>query len=553
MAGKFVEATYPSYDIHLRRLPVEKFAPSIWADTFTSFSFDVKAQEKRSKAVESLKEKVREMIIAGGSNALNDKLILIDTLERLGLAYHFKHEIEEQLESISNHSEHHDLYISALRFRILRQHHHRVSLSVFNKFTDKDGKFDEILSRDVKGLLSLFEASQVRIHGEDILEEGLAFTTHHLNVLVPTLKCPLQEQVKRALEQPLHRVFSRIEVRKYISFYERDSSHNKVILELAILDFNYLQNLYKKELCDLCRWWKNIDLISKLSFARDRVPELYFWGLVMYFKPEDSFSRIAVAKCTIITSILDDMYDNYATVEEAEAFTKSLQRWDIDEIDRLPDYMKVVYKFILSTYEDLVCEASKRGRSFAAPYVREVIQELSLGYNNELKWFLGIKMPTLEAYNDNIIITSTVYLLSTPALLGMKSATDEVFHWLHNRPKFVLAAARIGRFLDDLGSHQREGREGQMLTAVTMYMKLHGVTKQEALAKFAEIVEDSWKEINSELCNLPSYVPPEVAIFLLNFARATEIFYKNSEDGYTCPEKGMAPQMADLLVHPIVF
>ncbi|XP_051141782.1 cis-muuroladiene synthase-like isoform X2 [Andrographis paniculata] len=463
MAGKFVQATYPSDDISRRRLPIEKFAPSIWADTFTSFSFDIQAQEKRSKAIESLKEKVREMIIAGGSNhELNEKLILIDTVERLGLAYHFKHEIEEQLESIaSNLSEHNDLYTSALRFRILRQHHYLVSSSVFNKFMDQDGKFDEILSRDVKGLLSLFEASQVRIHGEDIMEEGLAFTTHHLNALAQTLDCPLQDQVKRALEHPLHRNFSRIEVRKYISFYEKDCLHNKVILELAMLDFTYLQNLYKKELCDLCRWWDNIDLMSKLTYARDRVPEIYVWSLVVYFEPKDSLSRLAVAKCTIIASIFDDMYDNYATVEEAEAFTKILERWDIDEMDRLPDYMKIVYKFILSTYEEFVCEASKRGRLFAAPYVREVIKELSRGYNNELKWFLGVQMPTLEAYNANIIITSVVFLLTTPALLGMKSATDEVFHWLLNRPKLVLAAARIGRLLDDLGSdklHEFEAR-----------------------------------------------------------------------------------------------
>ncbi|XP_051141787.1 LOW QUALITY PROTEIN: cis-muuroladiene synthase-like [Andrographis paniculata] len=380
-----------------------------------------------------------------------------------------------------------------MHFRILRQHHYCVSSSVFNKFKGKDGKFEEILSRDAKGLLSLLEASQVRIHSEDILEEGLVFATHHLNFLAPTLEGPFKEQVNRALEQA-HPGLSRIEACKYISFYGNDSSHNKEILELAILDLNYAQNLYRKELHDLSWWWNNIDLKSKLPYARDRVVEIYFWGLGVSFEPQNSLARLALAKFTLIIIVLDDTYDNYATIEEAETFTEVLQRWDINEIDRLPNYMKIFYKFIWNTYEELACEASKEGRSFVMPYIRETVKELSRAYNQELKWFMEMEMPTLEAYNSNAIITGTVFLCFAATLLGIKSASEQVFEWLKSRPKIANVCSMIGRLLDDKGSHEHEDRGWELLTAVTMYMKQHGATKQETLNKFSEMVEDLWKD-----------------------------------------------------------
>ena len=94
----------------------------------------------------------------------------------------------------------------------------------------------------------------MRVHGEDILEDAVAFTTHHLNRMVQELEPQLQCQVKRALEQPVYRGVPRLEARHYISFYERNQSKNEILLKLAKLDFNYLQNIYKKELHDLSRY-----------------------------------------------------------------------------------------------------------------------------------------------------------------------------------------------------------------------------------------------------------------------------------------------------------
>ena len=76
-----------------------------------------------------MKEEVRGMLVAPMDNS-NQKLPLIDAVQRLGVSYHFEKEIEDVLETIyhidSNVVEN-DLYTTALRFRLLREHGFNVS------------------------------------------------------------------------------------------------------------------------------------------------------------------------------------------------------------------------------------------------------------------------------------------------------------------------------------------------------------------------------------------------------------------------------------------
>lgn len=105
-------------------------------------------------------------------------------------------------------------------------------------------------------MLSLYEASYVRIRDDDILDEALVFTTSHLTKFMDDNKLmssPLAEQVAHALRQPLHIGHARLESKHYVTFYEQDSSHNKTLLKLAKLDFNLLQLLHKEELRDITR------------------------------------------------------------------------------------------------------------------------------------------------------------------------------------------------------------------------------------------------------------------------------------------------------------
>ncbi|KAL3323731.1 hypothetical protein AABB24_038072 [Solanum stoloniferum] len=359
--------------------PVANFSPSIWGDRFLSFSIDNHVSQNYAQEIEELKEETRSMLLAITGRKLVEKLNFIDVIEHLGIAYHFEKEIDDILNRIYNEDskfvgdEYNDLCICALQFRLLWQHGYNISLKIFSKFQDESGKFKEsFASDDVLGLLSLYEASHVRTHGEDILENALDFSTTHLESAAPHLNSPLKEQVTHALEQSLHKGIPRVETRFFISsIYEKDESKNDALLKFAKLDFNLLQMLHKQELAEVSRWWKELDFVTTLPYARDRVVECYFWTLGVYFEPQYSQARVMLTKTLAIASIVDDTFDAYGLVKELETYTDVIQRWDINEIYRLPDYMKISYKALLDIFDDYEKELSSDGKSHLVYHAKE--------------------------------------------------------------------------------------------------------------------------------------------------------------------------------------
>ncbi|CAN4114331.1 unnamed protein product [Withania somnifera] len=317
--------------------PVANFSPSLWGDLFLSFSIDNHVAQEYAQEIQVLKEQTRSMLLATGQE-LAAKLNLIDIIERLGIAYHFDKEINDILGQIYNENydfegdDHNDLCTCALQFRLLRQHGYNISLKIFSKFLNGNGKLKESLASDVLGLLSLYEASHVRTHGEDILEDALAFSTTHLQSAAPLLNSPLKEQVKHALEQSLHKGIPRVEIRFFISsIYEKQETKNDVLLRFAKLDYNLLQMLHKQELAEVSRWWKDLNFVKTLPYARDRVVECYFWALGVYFEPQYSRARVMLVKTIAIISIVDDTYDAYGTTEELATYTDVIQRYGLHQ------------------------------------------------------------------------------------------------------------------------------------------------------------------------------------------------------------------------------
>ncbi|KAG6395265.1 hypothetical protein SASPL_145906 [Salvia splendens] len=235
------------------------FPPILWGDQFINHVSDSKVIEKYSKAVEVMKNDVRSLLTAPETKMI-DTMNVIDTLERLGVSYHFENEIEERLQHFfhlnTNYDddEAYDLYTVALHFRLFRQHGHRISTEIFGKWMDEKGNFKESIKSDAKGLLSLYEASYLRTNGETILDDALAFTTATLKSMVPNLRSPLKKQVEHALVQPLHLGIPRVEARIYIAVYEEEENKNETLIKFAKLDFNLLQMLHKEELQQVSRW-----------------------------------------------------------------------------------------------------------------------------------------------------------------------------------------------------------------------------------------------------------------------------------------------------------
>jgi hypothetical protein len=122
----------------------------------------------------------------------------------------------------------------------------------FTKFKESNGNFKESLISDARGMLSLYEATHLRVHGEAILDEALVFSATHLKSMETHLSSPFAAQVSHALKQPIHLGIQRLEARRYFSIYQEDPSHNKV-LTFAKLDFNLLQKMHQNEVSDIAR------------------------------------------------------------------------------------------------------------------------------------------------------------------------------------------------------------------------------------------------------------------------------------------------------------
>ncbi|KDP42344.1 hypothetical protein JCGZ_02817 [Jatropha curcas] len=82
---------------------------------------------------------------------------------------------------------------------------------VFNKFKNNDGKFKESLLSDVKGILSLFEATHVIMPNEAILDEALAFTKAFIESSAIESFPNFARHITSALEQPVHKGTPRVE------------------------------------------------------------------------------------------------------------------------------------------------------------------------------------------------------------------------------------------------------------------------------------------------------------------------------------------------------
>ncbi|CAL1358032.1 unnamed protein product [Linum trigynum] len=499
---------------------------------------------------EVLKEEVRKMVTAeddGKPSAIAQKLRVIDAVQRLGIGYHFEKEIEEALEKvhalgdelfviIHDHDDNtttDDLYNVSLRFRLLRQQGLRVSPDGFRNLKDGEGNFKGWLASDEQGLLSLYEAAHVAIHGEGILDEALSFATKTLKSILPKLSPSFHKQVKFALGLPSWKCVPRSLTRNYIDFYSEDVSHNHKLLRFAKLDFNLLQKLHRQELHEISEWWKSLNVTTNFPHARDRVVECYYWIYAVYFEPKYQLARVMCTKIISMLSLLDDTCDNFATFEEVKMLTEAIESFHVSALEALPETMKNLYRIIIDLYDEIEMELAKTGPTFAVDYAKEELKKICRAHLAEVQWRTKDHVPTLEEYKIDAYVTSGFPILCTSAFVGMgvEIATREAFEWVTNEPKMVRAASVISRIQNDIVSHKWERERSHAASAIECYMKEHGASEEEAIEFCWEEISRAWKDIAEE-CQKPTPLPVALTDRVLNFARSISVIYENG-DGYT--------------------
>ncbi|KAK2987973.1 hypothetical protein RJ640_011236 [Escallonia rubra] len=462
-------------------------------------------------------------------------MMLIDTLQRLGIAYHFEEDIAALLEQFSDENlGDEDLFTTALCFRLLRHNGHQISTDVFRKFMDKNMEFKESLSEDTVGLLSLYEASYLGANGEDVLSQAVEFSEIHLKKAIPVMAPQLRRQVLQSFELPRHLRMARLEARRYIEEYSNESDHSSALLELAMLDFNKVQALHQMELAEISRWWKHLGLVDKLSFARDRPLECFLWTVGLLPEPKYSGCRIELAKNIAILLVIDDIFDTHGSFSDLVLFTDAIRRWDLNAMEQLPEYMKICYMALYNTTNEVSYKVLKEHGWSVRSYLQKTWIDMIEGFMLEAEWLNNGHIPNLEDYIENGVTTAGTYmaLVHVFFLIG-KGVTDENVKLLVKPyPKLFSSSGRILRLWDDLGTAKEEQERGDVASSIQLFMKENDIkSEDEARKQIIQLIQGLWKELNGELI-APNALPLPIIKTAFNMSRTSQVVYQHDEDSY---------------------
>ncbi|KAK4846036.1 hypothetical protein QYF36_012296 [Acer negundo] len=459
------------------------YHPSIWNHELIESLSTPHQYELYGNRSEELKEEVRKLLAS--TNESCERLKLIDSMQRLGVAYHFEEEIKEALNlhrkdvMITR-----DLHATALQFRLLREHGHSIN-SGNNKL-----EISEIVS----------------------------------------------EQVQQSLEIPLHWRMPRFEALKFIYLYTKtdlvDDHNSLVLLELAKLDYNLVQSIHQQELKELSRWWSQLGFKENLRFSRDRLMENYLWAMGINFEPQFSKCRIGLTKFVCILTAIDDMYDVYGSLDELELFTDAVKRWDVRAMEDLPYYMKICYFAMFNFANDLAFDVLKHHGLNVISEIRTQWTNLCGSYMVEARWFSRGYTPTVKEYLENSWISVGgpaaivhAYLLQ---LQGC-NLTNNSLDCLKHGSDLIYWSSIITRLADDLGTSTDEIKRGDVAKTIQCYMNEEDVSEEEARDHKKGLISNLWKKVNEIKIKKNNDLPKSMVKMCLNMARTAQCIFQHGD------------------------
>ncbi|XP_010552110.1 PREDICTED: alpha-barbatene synthase-like isoform X2 [Tarenaya hassleriana] len=536
---------------HGRVRPFVTLPPSEWDEHFLAVSLDASEMGVLEKEMEALKPKVRDMLMSSPSDT-KSKLCFIHLLVSLGISFHFENEIEETLKHAFDTIEDKitdkdDLYTVSAMFLVFRSYRYKMSPGVFETFKGEDGRFKTSLVRDVKGMLSLYEAANWGTVTEDIMDEALSFTSTHLESLPEETSPHMSKHIKTVLDLPQRQNMEILAVREYISFYEHEDDHDETLLKFSKLCFRFLQMHCVQELKALSKWWKDLGLESKLPpYFRNNMVQCYFNAVPLLMEPHFSRARIALAKLYRCFTIMDDTCDRYASLHEVTTLVDCVQRWDLDGIAKLPDYMKIVFKLFWDVYHEIEREVRLDGRSYSAQAMLDECKRMARANLACTKWVV----PTFEEYMKvGKVEFGTEAALACGFVCMGQIAGKEAYDWLNSRPNIIQSVTSKARLLNDITGFQDDMSRGYAATGINVYMKQYGVTEEEAFREFRKMVRATEKITTEEFLNA-TVVPRKILMQVINFERSFSTTYAHGE-GFTNCTARMKENISSLFVHLI--
>ncbi|KAL3850833.1 hypothetical protein ACJIZ3_012715 [Penstemon smallii] len=508
---------------------------------------------------EEKKDEVRQLFKKFKGDRPIESLIIVDAIQRLGLDHHFQEEIDETLILQQQYYHEYDsnttcvhkyqtLHDVSLFFRLSRQHGHYVSADVFNKFKGKDGKFMREIRGDINGLMELYEAVQLSFEGEYILDEANKFSSQILHEYLAANYTDSSDWSKmlvisNKLRHPFHKNIPRILMTEsyFKDFGGWTNDSGTTLRELASMDLQMRLSVYQEELIQFSKWWNQVGLTKNdLKHARNQPLKWYTWSMAIRID-DSSFSwrRVELTKSIAFIYLIDDIFDLYGTLDELISFTEAINRWDYAAIETLPNYMKMCYRALLDTTNEI-------GRKIYKKYGFNPIDSLKTTWVNlcnafliEAKWLTSRDLPPADEYLENGKVSSGVHVVLVHLFFLLGNGQADINRpaagavHLNDMSQIISSMATILRLLDDLGTAKDEHQDGKDGSYVECYRKENvGLSVEQAREHVNDMVASEWKRLNKEcFFNLNHVVSASSFIKAsLNLARMVPLMYSYDDN-----------------------
>nr|GMC83781.1 (3S,6E)-nerolidol synthase 1-like [Ipomoea batatas] len=299
------------------------------------------------------------------------------------------------------------------------------------------------------------------------------------------------------MNYPYHKSLAQFTKNNYLKTHNLEKDWEKLLADLTRMDFNVMQCIYREEIHQVFKWWKELGLSEELKLARNQPLKWYIWSVAMATNPTLSRQRIEITKPTSLVYIVDDIFDVYGTLDELILFTEAINRWEV--ADKLPSYMKMCFKWAS------LCNA----------------------FLTEAKWFASGHSPRAEEYLKNGITSSGIPMVLTNLffLLGYGESTGT-----SDIEDIISSVAAILRLLDDLGTEEDEEQEGNDGSYMEYYMKeQQGWSLSDGRQHVLDKVSKEWKLLNKH-CLSPTTIPTSFKTACLNVARLVPMMYAYNDN-----------------------
>ncbi|CAL5183397.1 unnamed protein product [Lathyrus oleraceus] len=446
------------------------------------------------------------------------KLCIANQLHRFGLGHYFVGEIQVLLSQIYrnynkeqiSHAKAWEINLQiqkdALAFELLRTYGFKVSplrFCLLLNHRDIKVEIENNSEHFSSAMLHVFRASNLSFCGEYELDEARTFSRNILKKVVSTGKGDLLQQIEHELSFPWFARLDHLEHRVWIEETEANvlwkgkTSYNRVsylyndeLLQLATLNFEFKQLIFKNELKELKRWTEKYGM-SNMGFGREKSTYSYFAVAASFTSlPHDSYVRMLVAKTAIIITVADDFFDSFGSLNQLEILTKAVQRWDSRG---LSSHSKVIFDAL----DDLVSEASRKylqqeGTSDdISGSLKDLWYEIFLSWLIEANWSRNGHKPSIDCYLKTGMTSIGAHILVLSSSCFLKPTKKLRLRPYEPLTKLLMI---ISRLLNDVESYQKEKEEGKLNYVLVNMMENPEFEIEDSIAFVREIVEKKKKE-----------------------------------------------------------